>query len=512
MELKEVTKQILDIFECSAPEELIGAIRKAITGGNTGDVFDKYVSALPDLSVDWLQRVYQFYLAEREEKKQDYTPVTLSRLVAMLSISGKKETVYDCCCGSGSLSIQRWALNNDVRFRLEELDENVLPVTLFNMAIRNIEAAVVRKDILSGEIFEQYNVVKGEKYGKITRQLFPDTDFKCDAAISNPPFNLRLKANAEIEAELPAGYSCNFAFVANCLRHADRCAVILPRAVFSSNTEAECRKHYVEKGWLQAAIALPGKMFESTDAETCVLLFDKRKTTKDVMLIDASSMGTMETREQRGEGDKRHTSRIYKKNFNVFSDEQLQAVCSLLYKETDGFSRLVSQEQLEEKKYNLTYAVYNPLDDILNHTVIHRDFNKIIKDINRVARERNVLRLTVNKVWAERLGLTEIIKLCEQHAAITKSQNEIFKQFENYEVTEEMIEAGYIRQSNNKVFLIENTDKEQLSSILVFFMEMYKQHIYYLNEEENKLMVELRDSMLPLLISGRLKIKNSEES
>src|SRR5699024_8546054 len=138
---------------------------------------------------------------------------------------------------------------------------------------------------------------------------------------------------------------------------------------------------------------------------------------------------------------------------------------------------------------------------------IHRDFNAIISDINRIIRERNVIKVTVNKVWAEKLGLTEVIRDCEASKEIVMAINESLASLENYEVKEKIIESKYIQSSNSKVFVIENIDKEILSSIMPFFMNMYKQHVYYLNNEENRLLVELRDSMLPLLMNGELGIK-----
>lgn len=42
-------------------------------------------------------------------------------------------------------------------------------------------------------------------------------------------------------------------------------------------------------------------------------------------------------------------------------------------------------------------------------------------------------------------------------------------------------------------FQTENIDKEKLSSILTINASMYKQHIYYLNEEENRYLIEFRD-------------------
>lgn len=43
-------------------------------------------------------------------------------------------------------------------------------------------------------------------------------------------------------------------------------------------------------------------------------------------------MKSVEVREQRGEGDASHYNRIYKKEFNTFSDEQIAAICELVTK------------------------------------------------------------------------------------------------------------------------------------------------------------------------------------
>ena len=40
--------------------------------------------------------------------------------------------------------------------------------------------------------------------------------------------------------------------------------------------------------------------------------------------------------------------------------------------------------------------------------------------------------------------------------------------------------------------------------MLIF--NMWKQHIYYLNIEENRYLVELRDALLPELMSGKIDV------
>ena len=81
---------------------------------------------------------------------------------------GEADTVVDMCAGSGALTIQRWTQCPKQRFVLYELDENVIPFLLFNLAIRNIVAVVHCADVLTDEDKQRWIVARGEKYGRIT--------------------------------------------------------------------------------------------------------------------------------------------------------------------------------------------------------------------------------------------------------------------------------------------------------------------------------------------------------
>ena len=503
MELKELTIKICELFGCTHVDELPLKIMSAIFGGNPSYYFDKYTELCSDLSVDWLQKIFQFYHADRSDKKQDYTPVMLARLVGMLTTSTKEKSVYDCCAGSGSLSIQKWVVNPELKFVCEELDENVIPLLIFNLCVRNIEASVVNKNILTGEITSSYTIVKGVKYSGVSKNLFVENELEqCSTSISNPPFNLKLNACDYIANDLPSKYTSNFAFVAHCLQRSDRqAAIILPTGVISSSEESDCRRYYIEKGWLKAVISMPDNMFESTSIPTCILLFDKQKTSKDVTLINAEEMKTLEVRMQRGEGAA--FGRVYKKELSTFTEEQLIGICGLLGKDQEPYSVVAKYDDLTQNEYSLRIGFY--LKPKFEGS-LHRDFNDILKDINRVIQERNIIRLNVNKVWAEKLGLIEIVSLCEQSNNIAKQLNNSLESFVNYDVDAKITDNKYIKLSDSKVFLIENTDKSKLSTLIVLFINMYKQHIYYLNDEEDRYLKELRDALLPELMNGNLKL------
>ena len=55
-------------------------------------------------------------------------------------------------------------------------------------------------------------------------------------------------------------------------------------------------------------------------------------------------------------------------------------------------------------------------------------------------------------------------------------------------------------------FKFENGSKDRASTILMSILQIWKQHIMYLNNEENRYLIELRDALLPDLMSGKIEL------
>lgn len=165
MELKQLTSETLRIFNVPDVKSLGNALLKCAMI-NDESKMDEFCSLVKnDLSKDWLQMIYQYYLAEREYKKQDYTPKCIAQFLSRLI--GKSDSTIDMCAGSGALTIQRWSEYPNMQFELYEFDENVIPYLIFNMVIRNINATIYQSDVLQQEIISSWKVQKGEKYGKV---------------------------------------------------------------------------------------------------------------------------------------------------------------------------------------------------------------------------------------------------------------------------------------------------------------------------------------------------------
>lgn len=166
IELGKLKDDVLRIFETD-----IDNLGKALIDAvclNDKKKFDAYITTVEgDLSKDYLQMIYQYYSADRDEKKQDFTPKCLAEFLGLLV--GDEDEIVDLCAGSGSLTIQKWRQNPDSFFKCYELDEQVIPYLLFNLVVRNIRASVCRADALQFEVYDQWIIEKGEKYGKLTR-------------------------------------------------------------------------------------------------------------------------------------------------------------------------------------------------------------------------------------------------------------------------------------------------------------------------------------------------------
>lgn len=165
MELKELTDRTFEMFGVDDPDDLGSALMKNISSTDKLKAFCDLVDG--DLSIDWMQMIYQYYLADRKEKKQDYTPKSLARFMGMLA--GDDETTVDMCAGSGELIIQKWNQNHDTKFKAIEIDSTVIPFLLFNMVLRNIRCDVYQMDALTDEEpIKMWTVKKREVFGCIT--------------------------------------------------------------------------------------------------------------------------------------------------------------------------------------------------------------------------------------------------------------------------------------------------------------------------------------------------------
>ena len=97
-----------------------------------------------DMSNDCLRDYFQANNANRNNLKQDYTPDCLCELISELA--PKTDEVIDICSGTGALTV---GMGRDIQYQCEEISAMSIPVLLFNLALRNLNATVLQKRCLA---------------------------------------------------------------------------------------------------------------------------------------------------------------------------------------------------------------------------------------------------------------------------------------------------------------------------------------------------------------------------
>ena len=164
MELSEICRKTLENFKVDSVKDL-SEVLFTVCKENDIEKIKGFADIVQDLSIDWLQKIFQYYEADRKDKKQDFTPKSLAELVGLLV--GDDTEIVDMCAGSGALTIQKWNQNKNSTFKRFELDEKVIPYLAFNMILRNIECEIYHADVLSNEIFHVYKIEKSESFGRL---------------------------------------------------------------------------------------------------------------------------------------------------------------------------------------------------------------------------------------------------------------------------------------------------------------------------------------------------------
>ena len=65
MELKELTSKVIELLKIESPEQIPDSLMEIVLNGKM-EYFDRFCNLVEDLSIDWLQKIFQYYLADRK--------------------------------------------------------------------------------------------------------------------------------------------------------------------------------------------------------------------------------------------------------------------------------------------------------------------------------------------------------------------------------------------------------------------------------------------------------------
>ena len=245
---------------------------------------------------DLLGAAYEYlikFFADSAGKKagEFYSPADVVRVLVEIVDPRPGMSVYDPTCGSGGMHIQTrdyvsecGGNPKDLSFYGQESIGTTWSICKMNMLLHGIPDADIRQE---DTLRKPQHKAEG---GELKR---------FDRILANPPFSQNyirkdMEYPGRFQVWLPEkGKKADLMFVQHMLAvlKADgKMAVVMPHGVlFRGGEEKEARKHFIQRGWLEAVIGLPAGLFYGTGIPACVLVFDKKDaaTRKDVLFINA---------------------------------------------------------------------------------------------------------------------------------------------------------------------------------------------------------------------------------
>jgi len=361
--LREIAKEnpklqgVIDIVDFNAT----AAGQRIIDDGTLArliQILNKYRLGLDDVEPDILGRAYEYLIRKFAEGSgqsagEFYTPREVGILMARILDAEEGEEVYDPAYGSAGLLIKaqlhlKEKKQGDIKRPLKLYGQEINPFTYamgkMNAFIHDMDADLRVGDTIRNPRFVEEGRLK--QFRKVTanpmwNQKFPPEVFETD------PHNRFLFGIP------PSNSTADWGWIQHMyasLKEKGKLVVVIDTGVVSrgsgnvgSNKEKDIRRKLVDKDYVEAVILLPENMFYNTTAPGNIIVINKEKKHKgEILLINAA----------------KEFAKGRPKNY--LSEEHIGKIEEVYknWKEVDGFSKIITKEEVARNDYNLSPSRY----------------------------------------------------------------------------------------------------------------------------------------------------------
>ncbi|WP_417558899.1 HsdM family class I SAM-dependent methyltransferase [Mesoflavibacter zeaxanthinifaciens] len=374
--LMDIAIQNNDIFSVvttsGSKEPLFERISEKIDEGDRNAFAKAVINQLVDFSFEHIfNEKYDFYATIFEYLIKDYnndsggtyaeyyTPHAVAKIMASILVTEdniQDVTCYDPSAGSGTLLMNlAHAIGED-------------KCTIYSQDVSKKSSKLLRLNlILNNLVHSLQNVVRGNT---ILAPYHKDENGqlqKFDYIVSNPPFKLDFSEyrddldskenNERFFAGIPnipkkkkesmAIYSLFLQHIMFSLTKTGKAAIVVPTGFITaqSGIDKKIRQQMVKSKMLAGVVSMPSNIFATTGTSVSIIFLD-RNNTDEVVLIDASNLGT-----KIKEGKNQKT---------VLSSDEEQFIINTFNakKPEDDFSVVVKYNEIKEKNYSLSAGQY----------------------------------------------------------------------------------------------------------------------------------------------------------
>lgn len=287
-----------------------------------------------------------------------YTPHAVAKIMASILVE-KPVSDVTCCdpsAGSGTLLMNlAHAIGED-------------RCTIYSQDVSQKSSSMLRLNlILNNLVHSIQNIIQGNTllnpYHKVGEMLMT-----FDYIVSNPPFKLDF-SDWRNDLDTKQNHNRFFAGIPNIpnkdkdkmaiyllfiqhimftLSAKGKAAVVVPTGFITaqSGIEKKIREKLVEEKMLRGVVSMPSNIFATTGTNVSVLFLDKANTKGDIVLMDASKLGT--------------TVKEGKNQKTLLSTDEEDLIIKTFndHKAVEDFTVVVSYEQIKEKNYSLSAGQY----------------------------------------------------------------------------------------------------------------------------------------------------------
>ena len=299
-----------------------------------------------------------------------FTPQAVSKIIAKILVGSTEKVqaseIYDPSAGSGSLVLHLAHELGD--------EQGLNRALVYTQDISNKSSRFLRLNMLLNGLTESlHNAVQGDTLLKPSHfQIENDPSSglkKFDYIVSNPPFKTDFSSTRDqIEAKwadtdrffagiptIPnkkkdsmAIYTLFIQHILFSLKENGKAAIVVPTGFITaqSGIEKKLRQKMIEENMLRGVVQMPSNIFANTGTNVSILFLDKGKTTDEVLLMDASKLGT-----KMKDGKNQKT---------VLSHEEEQYIIESFINDEviEDFSVKVTTEEVSNKNYSFSAGQY----------------------------------------------------------------------------------------------------------------------------------------------------------
>lgn len=361
-------------------------------------------SGVFDENFDFYSKIFEYLIKDYNVASGKYaeyfTPQAVSKIIAKILVGMSDKVtaseIYDPSAGSGSLVLH---LANELG-----KDGDYGRAIVYTQDISQKSSRFLRINLLLNGLTESLNhAIQGDTLLKPAHFKIDGEDTsglkQFDYVVANPPFKLDFSstrdsidstwsniANEDGLKRFFAGvpkipnkkkesmpiYLLFIQHIIYSMKPNGKAAVVVPTGFITAQNGIEyaIRKYVTDKKMLKGVISMPSNIFANTGTNVSVLFFDKTNTSDEVILIDASKLGTKVK-----EGKNQRT---------VLSEEENNKIIDTFIKRDiiEDFSILVKNEVIQEKNYSWSAGQYFEVK-IEYVDITQEEYEKMIDDFNK---------------------------------------------------------------------------------------------------------------------------------